>query len=304
MIVDAHTHSWARWPHSPPVPDPVSRGAYRSLLHEMDDAGVGAAVVVSAALPGSPGNNEYVAGAVAACPGRLYQFADVDSRWSDRYHRPGAAGRLAEVCDRLSPAGVSHYLADRNDGWLRSAEGQAFFAAADRRRLAVGLAASPGWFADILLAAAAVPETPVLLNHLGLVMLHPDGVAAGLDIVRRGAGQPNLIVKVSGYYYGHERPWDYPFRDRLMIVRAFYETWGPRRMAWASDFPASAPHVTYRQSLEVVREHAGFIDPADLPSVLGGTMGTVLDGTWRDGTGLDSTGLDSTGPGSTGPGGR
>ena len=53
-------------------------------------------------------------------------------------------------------------------------------------------------------------------------------------------------------------------------------------MAWASDFPASAPHITYRQSLEVVREHAGFIDPVDLPSVLGGTMGAVLDGTWLD----------------------
>ena len=248
----------------------------------MDGVGVSAALVVSAALPGNPGNNDYVARAVAACPGRLYQLADVDSRWSESYHRPGAAARLAEVCDRLSPAGVSHYLEARNDGWLRSPEGRAFFAAADRRRLAVGLAASPDWFADIRSAAAAVPGTPVLLNHLGLVMLHHDGVAAGLDIVRQGASQPNLIVKVSGYYYGNERPWDYPFRDRLTIVRAFYETWGPRRMAWASDFPASAPHITYRQSLEVVREHADFIDPVDLPLVLGGTMGAVLDGTWLD----------------------
>jgi predicted TIM-barrel fold metal-dependent hydrolase len=236
--------------------------------------------VVSAAFPGDPGNNDYVAGAVAACPGRLYQFADVDSRWSESYHRPGAAARLAEVCDRLSPAGVSHYLKARDDGWLRSSEGRAFFAAANRRHLAVGLAASPDWFADVRSAAATVPDTPVLLNHLGLVMLHPDGVAAGLDIVRRGAGQPNLIVKVSGYYYGNDRPWNYPFLDRLMIVRAFYEAWGPHRMAWASDFPASGPHITYRQGLEVVREHADFIDPVDLPLVLGGTMGAVLDGTW------------------------
>jgi L-fuconolactonase len=249
----------------------------------MDGAGVGAAVVVSAALPGDPGNNDYVARAVAACPGRLYQFVDVDSRWSEHYHQPGAAARLAEVCDRLSPAGVSHYLKARDDGWLRSPGGRDFFAAASRRRLAVGLAASPDWFAGIRSAAATVPETPVLLSHLGLVMLHPDGLAAGLGIVRQGAGQPNLIVKVSGYYYGHDRPWDYPFRDRLTIVRAFYETWGPHRMAWASDFPASAPHLTYRQGLEVVREHAGFIAPADLPLVLGGTMGAVLNGTWPDG---------------------
>jgi L-fuconolactonase len=278
VIVDAHAHAWPRWPYPAPVPDPRTRGCYQQLIHEMDAAGVGQAVVVSAALPGSLDNNDYVAGAVAACPGRLHQLVDVDSRWSESYHRPGAAGRLAALCDRLSPAGVSHYLAADNDGWLRSGEGRAFFAAAGRRGLVVSLAAAPGWFADVCEVAASVPQTQVLLNHLALVMLHEDGVAAGLDVVRRGAAQHNLIVKVSGYYYGSPRPWQYPFTDRLEIVRAFYETWGPRRMVWASDYPNSAPHITYRQSLEVLREHAAFIDPADLPAVLGGTMRALLDG--------------------------
>jgi predicted TIM-barrel fold metal-dependent hydrolase len=263
----------------------------------MDAAGVDAAVVVSAALSGDLDNNEYVAGAVALCPGRLYQLVDVDSRWSPSYHQAGAADRLAAVCDRLdersglvagrsdrpSPAGVSHYLAASNDGWLPSDEGRAFFAVASRRGLIVGLAAAPTWFADIRSVAASFPATPVLLNHLALVMLHPDGVAAALDIVRKGAGQPNLIVKVSGYYYdGSGPPSSYPFADRLEIVRAFYETWGPHRMVWASDYPASAPHITYRQSLDVIREHAAFIAPPDLPLVLGGTMQALLTGTRPD----------------------
>jgi len=280
MIVDAHTHSWARWPYPPAAPEAGWRGRYPNLIHEMDAAGVAAAVVVSAALAGNPRNNSYVAAAVAACPGRLHQFADVDSRWSPRYHRAGAAGRLASLADRLRPAGISHYLAAENDGWLRSAEGRAFLAAAGRRGLPVSLAAAPCWFADVRDAAGSVPRTAVLLNHLALVALHPDGMRTGLDIVRQGASRANLVVKVSGYYYGNERPWDYPFRDRLEIVRAFYETWGPDRMVWASDYPASAPHITYRQSLELLREHAGFIDPADLPLVLGGTMRALLDGTW------------------------
>jgi predicted TIM-barrel fold metal-dependent hydrolase len=247
----------------------------------MDAAGVDAAVVVSAALPDDLDNNEYVAGAVVLCPDQLHQFVDVDSRWSSTYHQAGAAGRLALLCDRLSPAGVSHYLAAENDGWLLSGEGCAFFAVAARRGLMAGLAATPAWFADVRAIAASVPATPVLLNHLGLVMLDPAGC---LDIVRRGAGSEcdNLIVKVSGYYYGSEPSSSYPFADRLEIVRAFYETWGPRRMVWASDYPASAPHITYRQSLEVIREHASFIDPPDLPLVLGGTMHALLDGTWQD----------------------
>jgi hypothetical protein len=52
-------------------------------------------------------------------------------------------------------------------------------------------------------------------------------------------------------------------------------------MAWASDYPACTPHISYRQSLEVVREQAGFIDPADLELVLGGTMRAVIDRAWR-----------------------
>ena len=277
MIIDAHTHSWARWPYPPDVPQARSRGAYQNLIHEMDAAGVGTAVLVSAALPGQADNNEYVAAAVSACTGRLRQFADADSRWSPAYHTAGAAGRLAELAARLSPAGVSHYLAAGNDGWLRSAEGHAFFAEAERQGLAISLAATPAWFADICERAASVPATPVLLNHLALATTASDGMDIVCQgILRQGAARDNLIVKVSGYYYGSDRPWDYPFTGPMEIVRAFYETWGPRRMVWASDYPASTPHITYRQSLEVLREHASFIAPADLPLMLGGTMAGIL----------------------------
>ncbi len=74
MILDAHTHSWSQ---------------PRDLIREMDAAGVDAAAVVSAALPDNADNNEYVAAAVVASPGRLYQFADTDSRWSETTTAPG-----------------------------------------------------------------------------------------------------------------------------------------------------------------------------------------------------------------------
>jgi len=289
VIVDAHTHAWARWPYPPAGPGDRAAdgcGRYQDLIGELDAAGVDAAVLVSANLDGSArgggaDNNDYAAEAVAAGRGRLFQFADVDSRWSPTYHRAGSAARLADVVSRLAPAGVSHYLGPENDGWLRSAEGRGFLAAADRRATPVSLAAPPAWFADVRLAAASVPSTPLLLNHLALVMLDAGGRAAALDLIRRGTGQPNLIVKVSGYYYGADGPDDFPFAGRLELVRAFYETWGPARMAWASDYPACTPYISYQQSLDVIREHAGFIDPADLPLILGGTMTAILDRTWR-----------------------
>jgi L-fuconolactonase len=278
VIVDAHVHAWARWPYGS-APDATTRGGIDLLVHEMTAAGVDSAVVVSAGITDNGDNNDYVARAVATHPERLHQFVDFDSRWSETYHRPGSERRLAELCDKYRPLGVSHYLAPDNDGWLGSDDARETFATADRRGLIVGLAARTSWFDDVCAIARTVPSTPILLNHLALVMQDPHPLDAAHDVVRRGAGQPNLVVKVSGYYYGSDRPWDYPYPDRLEIVRAFYETWGPRRMVWASDYPASAAHLTYRQSLEVVREHAVFIDPADLALVLGATMAALARGT-------------------------
>ncbi|WP_229405941.1 amidohydrolase [Micromonospora sp. NBRC 110038] len=276
MIVDAHTHAWPRWPYRPPVPDDATRGGVEVLLHEMAAAGVDRAVVVAAEIDRNADNNDYVAAAVARHPGRLHHFADLDSRWSPRHHTAGAADRLAALADRYPLAGISHYLGPDNDGWLRSADARALFAAAERRGLLMGLAAGPAWHADLRALAATVPGLPILCNHLALVPPWPGGVADALARVLDPAAPANLIVKVSGLQYGAADPWDVPHRAALDVVRAYYETWGPRRLVWGSDHPASGAAMTYRQSLEAVRRHCDFIAPADLPLVLGGTLAGLL----------------------------
>jgi predicted TIM-barrel fold metal-dependent hydrolase len=242
----------------------------------MDASGVAAAVVVSACLDVNLDNNEYGQRAVAAAPSRLRQIVDVDSRWAPTYHVPGAADRLRELCDRLAPIGASHYLARDNDGWLLSLEAAGLFAELARRGLFVSLAAPPGWFDDIVAIAATVPELPIMLNHLALTMLDPSPLECAQRMVHVGASVPNVMIKASGYYYGDNGSGKYPYRDRLSILQTFYETWGPSRVVWASDYPAASPHMTYRQSLDVLRDHASFIARADFPEVLGGTMAKVL----------------------------
>ena len=277
MIVDSHTHVWRRWPHEPEVPDPQSRASVGNLLFEMDRSGVDKAVIVSAQLPGSSDNNDYGARAVAAHPDRFVQLVDVDSRWSADYHKPGAAARLRRVVERYAPVGVSHYLRPDNDGWLTSEEGNAFFGVAGEHGLIVSFGATPGWLQDLSTVAGAFQSAVVLVNHLAGVTLWPGGEDAGLALALRAKDVPNLLVKVSGFYYGHHRPWDYPYSDRAKIVRAFYDKWGPERMVWGSDFPAVLTHMSYRQSLELVREHAPVPGP-ELPGVLGETLWRVLDG--------------------------
>ena len=246
-VVDGHTHVWATWPYRPGVPDPQTRGSAENLLQEMDSSGVDHALVVSAEIDGAAGNNDHGASVVAQHPGRFSQLVDLDSHFGPDYHRPGSADRLRAVVDRYAPVGVSHYLAAR-----------------------------PVWGPAIRGAARRHPGVTILLNHLGTVMLHPGGLEEGLRLVVDDEALPNLVVKVSGWAYGTDRPWDYPYADRLAVVRRFHEAWGPDRLAWGSDWPSLLPHHSYRQGRELLTEHATFLNPEELDKVMGGTLARVL----------------------------
>lgn len=276
MIVDAHVHAWPRWPYQPPVPDDATRGSYENLLSEMDRAGVDLAVIVNARIARSDDNDAYGAEAVAAHAKRFVNVVDLDSRWSPEHHTSGAAARLERLVAAHHPVGVSHYLGYENDGWLLSTEAEEVIAVARRDRLFVSLAVPPVWFADLRELARRHPDVDFLVNHLAVVMLHPGGVDEGLRLVLDDEDLPNLLVKTSGYYYGSDRPWDYPYSDRMWIAKAFHDHWGPQRMVWCSDWPSLLAHLSYRQALEVLREHADFLSGDALDSVLGGNMVRVL----------------------------
>lgn len=279
MILDSHCHAWESWPYSPAVPDPNSRGMVEQLLWEMDRNEVEKAVLVCANIEGNPENNEYTARAVASHPDRLLQFADLDCRWSPEYHIPGAADRLRRLLDRMSFTGITHYVRDENDRWFVSDEGMALFAAAAERDLIVSLAVTPDWQDDLCAVARAFPTLPILCHHLaGARLVAPGRIEEGLSrIVASAEGCPNILVKVSGFYYGSDRPWDYPLADARWIVRALYEAFGARRLCWGSDYPVLRRHITYRQSLEMFRTHfADFVPPEDRSWVLGRTLDAVL----------------------------
>uniref|UniRef100_UPI0025BB261A amidohydrolase family protein n=1 Tax=Herbiconiux sp. TaxID=1871186 RepID=UPI0025BB261A len=135
MIVDAHCHLWHRWPY-PSTPPPGAATA-SALLDELAANGVDRALVVAAAIGGEDArtqnlrNNDDVAEAVHDHRDQLRMVADIDSRWSAGYHRPGAAARLADEIARTGARGFTHYLGDTDDGWLDTADGTDFFSAAE-----------------------------------------------------------------------------------------------------------------------------------------------------------------------------
>jgi predicted TIM-barrel fold metal-dependent hydrolase len=242
----------------------------------MDSNGVEQAVVVCAAIGTNPDNVEYVAFARQRHPSRLHVFADLDCPWSTTYHRLGCADRLRALSDRYELAGFTHYFEDRNDGWLRSDEADELFTLAADRALIVSLSAGPAWQADLRVIARSHPTVPVLCHHLASVRVGDGPGPPGLEEVVASAAVPNLFVKVSGFHYSSRRGWEYPWPDAVAVFRRIFDAYGPERLCWGSDFPASKRYCTFRQSLEVLRQHCPFLAPDDLRLVLGETLRGLL----------------------------
>ncbi len=276
-ILDSHCHAWRVWPYPPLVPDEASRGTIDQLLYEMDAHGVGQAAVVCAAIENNPDNVEYVSYARSRYPDRFHVIADLDCTWQETYHRAGSADRMRALADRYQIAGFTHYLGRDNDGWLASDEAEALLTAAEDRGLLVSLAATPVWQADLRVLARRHPGVPILCHHLGGVSAEASAGPTGLQALIESVSCPNIYIKVSGFHYVSPRGWDYPWPDAIQLFRQIFEAFGPDRLCWASDFPASTRHCTYRQSLEVVRTHCSFLGPDDLSQILGGTLRRILD---------------------------
>jgi L-fuconolactonase len=276
-IFDCHCHAWARWPYQPPVPDERARATVEQLIFEMDVNGVAQALVVCAAIDNNADNLDYVDEACRRHPGRLQMVADLDCTWSDTYHVPGGAARLEALCDRYPLVGLTHYLGDDNDGWLAGDDADAVFALAGERGLIISLGAAPAWQADLRRIAERHPGVPVLCHALGGIRVAP-GRAEGLAQVLASSEVANIHIKLAGLHYCTPAGWDYPWSDVVSVLARVCDAYGPARLHWGSDFPASRRFCTYRQSLEVVRTHCAFLAAGDRQGVLGGNLRRALAG--------------------------
>ncbi len=276
MIIDAHCHAWEIWPYQPAVPDPGQRARAERLLWEMDQAGVARAVLIAAGIDHNPRNNAYAAACAQSSAGRLSAFPAVDCRWEATHHTPGADQRLRAVALEFDPAGFTHYLHEEADpAWLLSPDGLAFFAVAEELNLIVSLACGPLQIPTVTVLAERFPATPFLIHHLGRVKVEPFDDHA-LQALLAAARAPNIHVKLSGFGYALSDGWDFPCRVTQPLVKALYDAYGPHRLCWGSDYPVSQRHMTYRQTLEIVRAHCHFIPAGDMHQVLGGTMASLL----------------------------
>jgi len=277
-LIDAHCHSWARWPYQPPVPDPDSRAAPERLLYEMDRHGVETAVLICAAIGDNADNFGHALAAAERYPGRFVVFPDIDCRWSATYRAPGGAERLATALERFAFRGFTYYLDDGDDGgWMVSPDGRALFGLAAERGLICSLSSMPHQMPAVVALAGLFPTLPMLVHHHGFLGPRSAATPDAPALVLAAAGRPNIFVKVSGMGNCAGPEDEFPYPALGWVPQALYRAFGPQRLIWGSDDPVSRRHMTYGQTLSMVTRHGPW-SAVELPPILGGTMARLLAG--------------------------
>jgi predicted TIM-barrel fold metal-dependent hydrolase len=280
-VVDAHVHVFRPAAVSPRGVDelaPADRDApAEDLLRRMDEAGVGAAVLVPL-----DGTDDYVAEVLDRFPGRFAAVAVA----TPAEHGTGAADPVAAFRARRErwPFGALR------TSWLgepgRSVGYSPFLPVLRvlaKERLPLWSYLPPEQLPLLEELVRVLPDLRVVLNHLGFcphdmwVDEHrrprfddpfPEPLVRRLE---RLADAPGVHVLVSGQYALSAEP--PPYADLFPVTRRLAAAYGAERLLWGSDHPWPSDVPGYPQLLGLV--------PAALPDLDATARGRVLGGTAR-----------------------
>ncbi|MBT3555688.1 MAG: hypothetical protein HN495_08955, partial [Chloroflexi bacterium] len=114
-----------------------------------------------------------------------------------------------------------------------------------------------------------------LFHHMSGLKAHGDDARANVDNVIETSKLPNAFLKLSGFHYLTDTPWNFPYKDTLWVYEKCYEAFGTN-MVWGSDFPVVKKSMTHLQALEAFRTHCDFVNEPDNRAILGGTLERLL----------------------------
>ena len=270
MIVDAQVHIWSSGPPTNPTHRQVSTFSADSLLKEMDEAGVDAAVLHP---PGwDPNSNALAIDAAREHPGRLAILGKFP------LDRPESRGLIDGWKKQPGMLGLRFALQTPDQrAWWTDGTMDWLWPAAERAGLPIALLA-----ADFLPIVAQVaerhPDLKLLVDHLGRPgssrMQATDAAAfANVPELLALARLPNVAVKATGAPSYSSEP--YPFRSIHPYLRQIYDAFGPERMFWGTDITRMP--CSWTQCVTMFAEELPWLTGRDRELVLGDALCAWLD---------------------------
>ena len=246
--IDAHQHYWqpaAPW-HK--WPDPGQAALFRDfgpadLAPHLARHGIAGTVLVQAQP--NDAETDWMLDLADRVPTILGVVGWVDLR------SPLAPGRLAALARRPRLRGIRPMLQSLPPEWILHPAAAAALRAMAELGLAFEALIRPPHLPALLELARRYPTLTIMVDHAD----KPDLAGADLSdwaaAVQRLAGCDNVACKLSGLVSEAGRGWSI---DRLRpVVDVLASSFGPRRLAWGSDWPVLLPDSGYDAWIEAAQ---------------------------------------------------
>ncbi len=271
ILVDAQAHIWGRDTLRRPWLPGAAAAAHRrdpvgaaETLRLMDAAGVRCAVLVPPSWEGD--RNDLVWAAARRRPDRFAVMARFAAVGRSGPPPRGAADRLARWREQPGTLGVRLTL--HRDPWraaFLSGAMEWFWDAAEAAGVPV-MVYPPGLCAEIGRTARRHPGLRLVVDHLAIpaTLKGPNAFAHLPDLLAL-ARLGNVAVKASALpCHSLER---FPFTDVHEPLRRAYDSFGPHRMFWGSDWTRLP--CSYQENIALFTEAAPLPSGPDLELIMG-----------------------------------
>jgi L-fuconolactonase len=264
-VLDPHVHVWSHDPQFPfasgaRVPD--YDATPQMLLELMKANGVAKTVIIQ--VSHYRYDNSYLAAVLKQYPRVFEGVCRVDPL------DPAAPDHLALLTEqgfrgvRLSPAG------DAGGDWIQGPLMVPLWKRCQSLKVPMTLLLPISRVPDVQKLVDKFPELTVVIDHMADC---PVDQPEQLEDLVALARYPRVFIKIS-HTWSLSRE-GYPWLDSQRLVKRLYDTFGPRRLMWATDWPIAKDRASYLQRLTVVRDDMPFLNAGDKGWMLSKTVERV-----------------------------
>ncbi len=265
-IVDPHVHVWkhdAAFPFAAGAKVPDWDATPEMLLALMKANGITKTVIIQ--VIHYKYDNSYLAAVLKQYPQYFRGVCRVDPL------DPAAPDHLSQISGqpgfhgvRLSPA------ADASGDWISGPLMPPLWKRCQSLRAPMMLLAPITRVPDIQKLVERFPELTVVIDHMADCPVNqPLELEKLVALVR----YPKVFVKISHTWSLSKQK--YPWLDAQRLVKRLYDTFGPKRLMWATDWPIAKERATYAQRLTVVKDDMAFLNADDKSWILSKTVERV-----------------------------
>jgi L-fuconolactonase len=266
QILDPHVHVWkhqAQFPFAPGAKVPDYDATPEMLLELMKVNGVAKTVIIQ--VIHYRYDNSYLAAVLKQYPRFFQGVCRVDPL------DPAAPDHLTRLTEengfrgvRLSPAG------DASGDWIRGPLMGPLWKRCDQLKVPMTLLMPISRVPDAEKLIERFPELTIVIDHMADCPVdHTEQLESLVALVR----YPKVFVKISHTWSLSKE--SYPWLDSQRLVKRLYDTFGPQRLMWATDWPIAKDRASYLQRLTVVRDEMKFLNADDKSWILSKTIERV-----------------------------